>query len=403
MAARRAKLKVMARTFLILLAAAGFLPAEEPAASAKDRIRWIRNSPRQGAASIPALDNYLRNDPDGQVRSEAVKALIEIGGPPTLDALVLACADKDSEVQARATDGLVNLYVPGYYKSGFAASLKRAGAGIKGRFSDDNGLVIDPGVKVDPKAQEAVAHLVKNGTWPEVRANAARAAGILRARPAAQNLGAALSARDTQLILESLTAIEKIGDPSVAPLANPLINDLNEKVQITAIGVAAVLRERSAAGPLRRAMENTRSAKVRATALEAIAMIPDESNRALFDAHFADKDGDLRAGAAEGLGRLGNKQDLARLQQAFDTETQMRPRLAQAFALVRLGKIDLNETSPLQYLVNTLNSSAYNGIAQPFLIELARDKAVRGALEPGMEQRTAREKTALAEVFARNR
>ena len=41
-----------------------------------------------------------------------------------LDALIQASANNDPEVQARATDGLVNFYLPGYVRTGFAASLR---------------------------------------------------------------------------------------------------------------------------------------------------------------------------------------------------------------------------------------------------------------------------------------
>ena len=41
-----------------------------------------------------------------------------------------------------------------------------------------------------------------------------------------------------------------------------------------------------------------------------------------------------------------------------------------------LGKLEVSEFSPLQYLVDTLNSSKYSGEAQPLLIEAAREPAV---------------------------
>ena len=38
-----------------------------------------------------------------------------------------------------------------------------------------------------------------------------------------------------------------------------------------------------------------------------------------------------------------------------------------------LGKTELSQFSPLQFLINNLNSASYNGEAFPFLVELARD------------------------------
>ena len=88
----------------------------------------------------------------------------------------------------------------------------------------------------------------------------------------------------------------------------------------------------------------------------------------------------MRAAAAEGFARLRDTNDLPMLDQAWQDETKPSPRLSLAFALVMFGKTELSEFSPLQYLINNLNSAAYNGVAFPFLVELARDAAVRQAL-----------------------
>ncbi len=389
--------------FLFMLAAA--LPAQDSKAASKDakeRVRWCRDAHKQGGAAIPGLKTYLQSDPSDEVRREAVKALNVIGGAGVLDALVMATNDRDSEVQARATDGIVNVYIPGYVKNGFTSTLKRAGGGIKGKFAGPNDVIVDPFVPVSPDAIAALGRLVRQGTWPEVKANAARAVGILRGKAAVPQLVEGLKGRDTQLLFECLGALEKIRDREVAPEISPLVNDLNEQVQLRAIELAGLLQNKVSLTPLTRAFEGAKSVKVRAAALTAIAMIPDPVNRPIFDRYLGDREDDLRAGAAEGYGRLRDANDAPRLEKVFAEETHMKPRLGLAFALVNLGRTAMSELSPLQYLVNTLNSSAYSGLAAPFLVELARDKAVREALYPGMEARTVREKVELADVFARS-
>jgi hypothetical protein len=67
-----------------------------------------------------------------------------------------------------------------------------------------------------------------------------------------------------------------------------------------------------------------------------------------------------------------------------------------------LGKIELSEFSPLQYLINTLNLAAYKGEALPFLVELARDDQVRKSLYKPMQSGTKDEKIGLARVLARS-
>ena len=99
---------------------------------------------------------------------------------------------------------------------------------------------------------------------------------------------------------------------------------------------------------------------------------------------------------------LKNPADSAALERAFNNENKTEPRLSAAFALVSLGKRGTTEFDPLRYLVNNLNSTAYRGVARPYLIELARDPEVRQALYPALKEAgaTKDEKTGLAEVLA---
>ena len=68
--------------------------------------------------------------------------------------------------------------------------------------------------------------------------------------------------------------------------------------------------------------------------------------------------------------------------------------------MVALGRTEVSEFSPLQYLINNLNSSAYKGEAQPFLTELARDPKVRASLYAPLGRATKDEKIGLARVLA---
>ena len=56
--------------------------------------------------------------------------------------------------------------------------------------------------------------------------------------------------------------------------------------------------------------------------------------------------------------------------------------------------------SPLWYLVSVLNQKAYRGVARAYLVEAARDMAVRQALYPHVPRGTKDEKVQLAQVFA---
>src|ERR1051326_135196 len=172
--------------------------------SAQDvRPKDVREIGKGGSNSIPRLQELLKN-PNQEVRVEVVKQLTEIGTQRSLDPLIEATRDNDPEVQIRAVDGLVNFYYPGYVQTGFAASLKRVGTGIKGKFTDTNDQVIDPYVVVRPEVISALGALARGGGSMDVRANAARAIGVLRGKAAVADLIEGAHSKNTDVIYQSL-------------------------------------------------------------------------------------------------------------------------------------------------------------------------------------------------------
>ncbi len=379
-----------------LLFAAFSLSAQETL-----RTKDVRNLAKQGSSALPRLQELLRN-PDIDIRLEAVKAITDVGTQGSLAPLIQATADNDPEVQIRATDGLVNYYLPGYVQHGLGASIKRVGTSLKGKFTDTNDQVIDPFVVPRPDVIQALGILVRGGGNMEARANAARALGILRAKAAVPDLVAALRSKDTDVIYESLIALQKIRDESAAPGVAFLLRDLDEKVQLAAIETVGLLQNKSSVPQLLDVLEHTRKSQVKRAALTSLAMLPDEKSRTVYTRYMHDKDEGLRAATAEGLGRLKNPSDLPTLEAAFKDEGKMAPRLAQAFALVTLGKNEIAEFSPFQLLINTLNSVGYRGVAFAYLVELARNPALRPPLVHAADIGTKDEKIYLARVLARS-
>src|SRR5436309_12476768 len=115
------------RRVLLLTSAIAFVVLS---VSAQETLRPkdVRNLAKQGSSALPRLQGLLRN-PDLDIRIEAVKAITDVGTPVSLAPLIQATADNDPEVQIRATDGLVNLYLPRYALEGLSASLKGRGIG----------------------------------------------------------------------------------------------------------------------------------------------------------------------------------------------------------------------------------------------------------------------------------
>jgi hypothetical protein len=278
----------------------------------------------------------------------------------------------------------------------------RAGASIKAKFSDSNDQVIDDFVIVRPEVITALGQLARSGNGMESRANACRALGVLRGGAELDALTEALHSKDSRVMYESLNAIQKIRNPEAGPKIVFLLRDLDDRVQMTAIETSGLLRSADALPALRDIVANPRNSKLERAALFAISQMPAAQDRDLFLREMASKDDRLRAAAAEGLGRLNNPADTPALAKAWQEEDKMAPRLAAAFALVLEGKLELTPDSAFGYLINTLNSAAWNQTAYAYLVEAARQSTVLAALYGPIQQTEdpRDERTGLARVLA---
>ena len=393
----------MKRLLLLLLPAVlTFAQDSTPNSSdARQRARAVKAMGAQGQDAIPKIVPYLR-DVDTAVRLEAVKALDDIGGPKTVDGLVEAARDNDPEIQIRAADGLVNVYLPGYLKTGISGTLRRAGDSIRAKFTDTNDQIIDAYVEVPLPVIQVLGRQARGGANFDSRANAARALGILRGQAAIPDLLEALNSKDGRLMYESLIALQKIRDPAAGPGVAFLLRDLDEKVRIAALQATGILRNQGAAPAVRDAIDHPLTAKSQREALSALAMIAEPADRGIFLRYLSDRDDGLRAAGAEGLARLKNSADRPAVEKAFEAERNAGARLSMAFAVVSLGNRQMSEFSPLQYLVNNLNIRANRSAAIAFLTELTRDMEVRQAIYPVLTHATRDEKTGISIVLSRS-
>jgi HEAT repeat protein len=381
--------------------AAATLAQNENAYNPNQRIQRIRELAKKDPQAITALADYLA-DPNRDIRIEAVKAIVKLDTEHSLAPLAQAVHDSDSEVQIRATDGLVNYYVPGYVvKGGLTGYLTRGMRQVKTFFASRNDLVVDPDVAIRPDVAQALADEINNAAGPDARANAARAAGILRDKAALPALLQALHSKDNQTLFEDLVTLQKIHAPEAGPGVLFLTHDLDDRIQSTALETVGVLHYLDGADDVRSALARARNGRVQHAALEALAMLAIPSDRATFQAYAKNGDPDLRAPALEGLGRIRDPEDTPVLDQAFnEKDADWRVHLAAAFALVDEGKVDSSEFSPLAYLVENLDVKGRSGVAQAYLGELAKRDDVRKALFPLVAQATRDQKIALCGVFS---
>jgi HEAT repeat protein len=363
-------------------------------------VKEVHTVAKQGPTALPQLGQFLKN-PDTQVRTEAVRSIVDIGTAKSLDYLIEATHDVDEGIQIRATDGLVNFYLPGYVAIGVTAKIQRAGTNIKSRFFVRNDQVIDPFVVVRPEVVSAIGALIRTGSSPESRANAARAVGILRGKQALPDLYEGVRSKDSDVLYESIIAVQKIRDPAAGPKVQYLIRDPKDKVQVAAIETTGLLNNMDALPDLRTVLSTTTKSKVKRATLNAIAMLPNPQDRGIYTEFLKDKDESNRALAAEGFGRLRDPADVPMLLKAYEDETKKMALVSLAFALVMDGKTELtSEPTPLRFLIDQLNQVSTRNAAQALLTEAAHDPAIRAQLYVPMEQGTRDEKINLAHILA---
>jgi HEAT repeat protein len=372
--------------------------------SVKERIARIRDLGKKDSQAIPALAPNL-DDPNREIRIEAVKAIVKIGTQASLDPLIKATHDHDAEVQIRAVDGIVNFYLPGYVAKGsLTGPLARGVRQVKAFFSSRDDQVVDPSVTVRTDVSEALAEVIRGGRSTDSRANAARAAGILRARPALAALIDALRSKNSEVIFECLVALQKVDDSSAGPSVTFLAHDFDDRVQATALETIGVLHSLNSALDVRSVLRDARNMRIRRAALECLAMLGIAEDRPVFQKYIEDRDADLRVSALEGLGRIREPEDTPALDKAYNEKNaKAKVHLAAAFALVSEGRADTSEFSPLRYLIENAEVRGQRDSAQAYLTELCRRDDVRKALFPLLREATKDQKLALCHALSVSR
>lgn len=383
------------------------LPQTAPGDSSgtvKQRVARVRELGKRDAAALVDLAPYLR-DPDRGVRLEAIKAVVRIDTRASLDALVVATRDRDPEIRIRATDGIVNTYLPGYVaNNSLSGNFTRGFRHIKDFFASRNDQVVDADVVIRPDASQALSDEINDGFSFDARSNAALAAGILRARPAVPALVKGLRSKENDMIFECLIALQKIQDPSAGPAVSFLARDLDDRIQVTALETIGLLRSLDSAPDVRYALKSGRNLKIRRAAMQALAMLGIPGDRTAFQEYAGSGDAEMRAAALEGLGRIREPEDFRLVKAAYDEpNADWRIHLAAAFALVNQGKVDTEQFSPLPYLVESLNTKGRAGTASAYLKELARHEDARRSLVKLLPEATKEQKLELCSVFSASR
>lgn len=305
-------------------------------------------------------------DRDVSVREEVVKSLGLLKDQEALTMLLTTIKDPADSVREESIIALVNLYADRDAGSVITRTAKKVYKTIN-PFRDqvgDDATLIEAYVQVAPMVIDSIADRLVDSSLA-VRLDAAKALGILRARPAIPKMLDAMKTGDANLRIAVLRSLYKIRDTSVDEQILPYLNDSDKNVRDETILTLGLFRTKKALPELKRIYDQNPDTKLRLNAFQALALIGDGSTLDLFQRNLRDPDKAYRQAAAEGIGRVGETSLVEEVSRTFLNEKDMGAQLAQSFALYRLGRREFME----KFLM-ALAERMYHDQATAYLVEM---------------------------------
>ena len=341
----------------------------------RDAARKLGERRVRDALAVDALAVAARRDESREVREESMNSLGLIKDFSALPEMLDGLRDTQRDVRMTTVRSLVALYTE--HDIDFITN-RRTGWNRLNPFLDtDDHEIIEPYRMVEPSIIKSLGDAARGDFDRDVRIAAVRALGVLRGRDAIPQLADALNA-DQDVRVDVIRALIKIGDPEAGRYLVPFFRDTDDKVRNQAIFATGFLKYRAAVPPLlsvygRGPEERGKLGTIKnvftpmeprdKAALLALATIGDERAEQVFVENLTDKDKERRQYAAEGLARIGEKRYLDQLSRLVLTEKDKDAKLAQQWALYKLG-----ESGQIRHIVPRLDSGQQDQ-AYAYLLE----------------------------------
>src|SRR5215471_10764036 len=287
--------------------------------------------------AIPALAEAYKKEPKADLRAEIVAGLARIHDrsaiPPVGEALR---TDIDKDVRLQAIDSLLRLYIPADENG----PIRTIFAKVKSAFFYPERPMISPEVVVDNSATAALAESAQKDFTDEVRVEAARALGSLKAKDQVPTLTAILedpkNREHVQVRLEVIRTLGIIRDKTAGPVLQKTLQDRDREVVAEAALSLGLVAYSEAAPNVEELFRTSSDRTIKRKSLEGLALMRNPSSAALFESLLGSTDDYYRELAAEGLARLHHDPKL--LQDRYALEKKQNVRNALAFALAEAGQ-----------------------------------------------------------------
>lgn len=335
-------------------------PSPKERQAAIDQMATIGNS-----KAIPTLVDAYKKEPKADLRAEIVAGLARIHDnaviPPLADALR---TDIDKNVRLQAIDSLLRLYIP----ADDSGPIHNVFNKVKSAFFNPDRPMVSPEVVVDSAATAALAESAQKDFTDEVRVEAARALGSLKAKDQVPTLIAILedpkNREHEEVRLEVVRTLGVIRDNSAGPALQKVLQDRDREIVGEASLSLGLVAYNEAAPALEDLFRTSSDRTIKHKSLEGLALMRNTSSAALFESLLGSQDDTYRELAAEGLARLHHDPKI--LQDRYGSEKKPNVRNALAFALAEAG-----QDNYINDLANALDSRQDYQV-HVYLVELGK-------------------------------
>jgi HEAT repeat protein len=316
--------------------------------------------------AIPKLAEALKKEPKSNVRAEIVAAFGRIRDRAAIPALADTLrSDPDKDVRSQAIDSLLRLYIL-IDQTGPVQNIFNR---FKSVLFEPNPPVVGPEVDVDASAKETLAAAMQKDFNDEVRVEAVRALGSLRAKdqiPAMITVLQDPQMREHRPVrVEIVHTLGAMRDPSAGMAVAEALHDPDRQVVYEAVLAVGLVGNTAARPDLEEMFRTNPSGMVKARALESLALLHDPGSIPLFESLLDDKDDYYRELSAEGLARL-KYEGAKKWKQRFEQEKKPNVRNALAYGLAAAGDLDY-----INNLANALDSRQQSQV-EVYLYELGK-------------------------------
>jgi len=341
--------------------------------------------------NIAPLGEALKKEPRSDVRATMVAGLARIGGPQVVPLLTMSLlTDLDKDVRLQVVDSFQHLYIPVESTGPIRTVFNK----VKSVFAVPDRPEVQNPSSVDPSVTAALAEAMQKDSSQQVRAEAARALGSLKARDRVAILVATLENPQNQehpeVRREIVESLGMIRDPAAGPALERAVRDSDKLTSRGAILSIGLVGYKEARPLIENIFRTDRSVETKRRAIEALALMRDPASLPFFESLLGNSDDYYREMGAEGLARI--EHDPAVLKTRYETEKKANVRNALAFALVAADQDQYFES-----LVASLDSrQAYQ--SEKYIYELGKFEGKLPELHRYLKSQNARVRGKMAKI-----